>query len=118
MQLAKRFGQDECKETKQPLPAGIGELYKVVSDENCKRPIRNLIGGLLYIANVCRPVILASVSILSRFMEKPSELLWKLTCQVLRYLVSTCDWKLKLGVKSDQMLQVFANSDYGSDEIS
>ncbi|KAI2806313.1 hypothetical protein BLOT_005326 [Blomia tropicalis] len=52
------------------------------------------------LTNVSRPDIMASVSLLSRFLERPSELLWKSACQVLRYLVSTRFKKLQLGYVS------------------
>ena len=115
MKLAKRFNLDECKRTLRPLSSGIGELEKVECDLTCKRPIRALIGGLLYIANVSRPDIMASVSLLSRFLERPSELLWKSACQVLRYLVSTRFKKLQLGHFSNDQLQLYVDADFGSD---
>ena len=113
--LAQRFNLEECRRASKPLPSGIGELEKTKADLKCTRPIRSLIGGLLYLANVSRPDIMASVSLLSRFMSKPSELLWSSACQVLRYLVATKDRKLKLGKLDEKQLEVYADSDFASD---
>ncbi|KAF7493789.1 Copia protein [Sarcoptes scabiei] len=118
MQLAEKFGQKNCRKVCQPLPSGIGELSKVKKDPNCVRPIRCLLGALLYIANVTRPDISASVSFLSRFTEQPSELLWKSLCQVLRFLVWTSDRKLCLGKRSEKVLELYVDSDFASDVVT
>ena len=88
---------DDCRGAYRPLPSGIGELSKAEFVPNCNRPIRSLLGGLLCFANVTRPEIAAFVTILSRFLEKPNELIWKSCCQILRYLVTTKNHGLKLG---------------------
>ena len=117
-ELAKRYGLERCRKSTKPLPGGTGELAKVEMDPKCTKPIRSLLGALLYIANVSRPDVMASVSFLSRFLEKPSDALWNHIIQVLRYLVWTSDRSLVLGRRSGPLLELFVDSDFASDVSS
>ena len=82
--LGKKFGTTQYNPVSKPLSSGVEglEFNKKTSD----KPIQQLIGSLLYIANSTRPDILAAVSILARNTNQPSELLWRYAKQVLKYL--------------------------------
>ena len=80
-----------------PLPSGI--LFD--DDTLSNKPIRSLIGSLLYIAEWTRPDIAASVNILSRHMQEQTNSVWRGAIQILRYLVTTSDECLALGKLSD-----------------
>ena len=54
---------------------------------------RNLIGCLLYLSTT-RPDIMFVVSLLSRFMHSPSELHFKETKRVLRYVKGTTSYEV------------------------
>lgn len=75
-------------------------------------PYRELLGGLNYIANWTRPDISAVVSYLSRSFQSPTSTHWEYAKQVLRYLATTKDKKLKLGKLDDSNLIAFSDANY------
>ena len=114
--LANKFGTKNSNLVSKPLPSGIDGL------ENCKektnRPIQHLIGSLLYIANSTRPDILAAVSILARYTNQQSELLWRYSKQVLKYLQSTYKESLALTGSGSIQMETYADADFASDPNS
>ena len=114
--LAKKFGTTQCNPVSKPLSSGVEGLES--NHKTCDKPIQQLIGSLLYVANSTRPDILASVSILARYTNKPSELLWRYTKQVLKYLQSTCDESLIISDSCPAPIQTFVDADFASDQIS
>lgn len=75
-------------------------------------PVRNIIGALLYIANMTRPDIAAAVSYLSRYLNKPTKKLFKYCKLLLKYISTTRDKKLFLGKLDDTSLVAFADANY------
>ena len=71
--LAKKFGTTQCNPVSKSLSSGVECLES--NQKTSDKPIQQLIGSFLYIANSTRPDILAAVSILARYTNKPSELL-------------------------------------------
>lgn len=49
-------------------------------------PFKELIGSLLYISINSRPYITYAVSYLRRFLDRPTQDLWKAGKRILRYL--------------------------------
>ena len=116
LDLAKKFGTTQCNPVSKPLSSGVEglEFNKKTND----KPIQQLIGSLLYIANSTRPDILAAVSILARYTNQPSELLWRYAKQVLKYLQSTCDESLIISDGSPIPIETFVDADFASDSVS
>uniref|UniRef100_A0A834RK08 Retrovirus-related Pol polyprotein from transposon TNT 1-94 n=1 Tax=Sarcoptes scabiei TaxID=52283 RepID=A0A834RK08_SARSC len=110
--LAEKF--NICAGSKEmiPLPSGI-----LVDESPTEKPIRELIGGLNYVAHWTRPDICAAVNLLSRKMHHPTKGAWKSCVQILRYLLSTSDWKLKLEGKNEEC-EVYADADFVTDKES
>jgi len=54
-----------------------------------KKPYKELIGGLVYLANATRPDIAYAAATLSRFSSDPGKAHWILAKRVLRYLKGT-----------------------------
>ncbi|KAF7488492.1 Retrovirus-related Pol polyprotein from transposon TNT 1-94 [Sarcoptes scabiei] len=110
--LAEKF--NICAGSKEmiPLPSGI-----LVDESPTEKPIRELIGGLNYVAHWTRPDICAAVNLLSRKMHHPTKGAWKSCVQILRYLLSTSDWKLKLEGKNEEC-EVYADADFATDKES
>ena len=82
--VAKRFGQENAKSVDNPCASGL-KLSKEQSPrtdseraEMRSRPYRSLIGCLLYITTCTRPDVAFVVTQLSRFLENPGLLHWKL----------------------------------------
>lgn len=86
----------DAKESKIPLDIGYA---KTENNTNMieKKKYQNLIGALMYIATNTRVDINASVSILSRKLNSPTELDWVEAKRIVRYLKYTKDLKLVLG---------------------
>ena len=73
---------------------------------------RSLIGCLMYLT-ATRPDILNAVGVLSRFMHCASELHFKATKRVLRYVKGTCDFGIKFQRSKELILIGFSDSDWG-----
>ena len=84
------------------------------SEEQTK--YRQLIGGLLYIANLTRPDVCFAVNYLSRFMQKASKVHLQNAEKVLLYLYSTKDRKLHLGGLDEQLLTCYSDASFRKDE--
>jgi len=59
------------------------------------RPYRELIGGLIYLANATRSDIIYAANTLNRFCSDPGENHWILAKRVLKYLKGTTTYNIK-----------------------
>jgi len=75
-------------------------------------PYREIIGGLLYISNYTRPDISSAMSILSKFLDKPTRKVWGYAKQVLSYLLNTKWKRLILGNTDGSNLVAYADSNF------
>ncbi|KAI7691037.1 Copia protein, partial [Sarcoptes scabiei] len=110
--VAERFNINAGSKELSPLPSGI-----LIDDTPSEKPIRELIGGLNYIAHWTRPDVCAAINLLSRKMHCPTVGIWKSAVQILRYLLSTADWSLKLEYVNDKCV-IYADADYAVDKDS
>ncbi|XP_067128467.1 uncharacterized protein [Centruroides vittatus] len=78
------------------------------------KPYRELIGGLLYLANSTRPDLAFAASMLSRFCSNPGIVHWKMAKRVLRYIQATVNYGLHYE-KCDQKLCAYVDSDWAGD---
>src|SRR3990167_2624399 len=77
-------------------------------------PYRELIGKLNYLSLNTRPDIAVSVSKLSRFMNNPGLIHWKMAIKVLRYVKTTKDFCLVLQ-PTDDRLCVYTDADWAGE---
>lgn len=87
--------------------------YKLEEIDN-NLPIRNLVGSLQYVANRCRPDVAFAVSYLSRFVQFPSQVLFKDAKRIVAYLLATVDWKLVYPASGSFDLCAFADASHTS----
>ena len=113
-QLAMRFNLTDAS-PKRSLPP-LESIDLSGDDVDDSFPVRNLVGGLLFIANMTRPDISAPVSYLSRFLDRPTKRVWGYCQQVLRYLHSTKDLKLYLGDQDGSSLRVYADASFAQEK--
>ncbi|XP_067121058.1 uncharacterized protein [Centruroides vittatus] len=78
------------------------------------KPYRELIGGLLYLANSTRPDLAFAASMLSRFCSNPGIVHWKMAKRVLRYIQATVNYGIHYE-KCDQKLCAYVDSDWAGD---
>ncbi|KAL0373689.1 UNVERIFIED_CONTAM: Retrovirus-related Pol polyprotein from transposon RE1 [Sesamum radiatum] len=88
--LLKKFKMESCKIVTTPLVTG--EKYKKEdgSEKVDGSIYRSLIGSLLYLT-ATRPDIMFATSLLSRFMQSPSQVHYGAAKRILRYLQDS-DW--------------------------
>lgn len=109
-----RFGMDECKSLKTPMENGLklDSKGEVVKD----KPVRQLIGCLMYAALGTRPDINAALNYCSRFQSKPTEALWSALKRILRYVSGTLNLELFFDKNIGIELIGYADADWAGDE--
>lgn len=114
--VAGSFGLNDAKGSKFPMDTGY---FKIRLDS---KPLPNnaeyqrLIGSLLYIATHSRPDIAACVGILSRKVSSPTLVDWTEARRVVRYLLQTIDYGLRLGAPGAEFKLVgYCDSDWAGD---
>ncbi|KAK9757157.1 hypothetical protein RND81_01G144300 [Saponaria officinalis] len=110
--ILKRFKMDKCKVMTTPLAVNE-KLFKEDEAEKADySTYRGIVGCLLYLT-ASRPDLMFSASLLSRFMQSPSQLHHAAAKRVLRYLRGTKD--LGIWYKPTEKLELvgFSYSDWG-----
>lgn len=120
--LLQKFNMNECNPVSTPmdinekLSKDMGPKTESEKNEMKDIPYLELIGSLLFIANITRPDISYSVNYLSRFNTNPGKKHWIAAKRVLRYLKGTIDWKLTYSAANNNRdIQGYSDSDYAND---
>ncbi|GLU17723.1 hypothetical protein SLE2022_340790 [Rubroshorea leprosula] len=104
-----------CKAVSTPIVPGT----KFTSEDGAAKIepglYRSMIGSLLYLS-ATRPDIMYSVSVLSRFMQSPSEIHLKGAKRVLRYVKGTIDFGVMYSRSDEIKLLGFTDSDWAGSE--
>jgi hypothetical protein len=88
--ILEHFGMSTCTPTSTPMAAKLSTDSLLDQPLDVKAfPFSSLIGKLLYCANMTRPDISASVSLLSRHMTSPTCRHWEQAKRILRYVSGT-----------------------------
>lgn len=109
-----KFGMLDCHPTNLPMEAKVnpGEGEEVVD-----KPVKELIGCLLYAVMGTRPDLSFALNVCSRYQTKPTVLLWQALKKILRYVKGTLDFKLKYEKNSEtDVLVGYADADWAGDE--
>jgi len=114
-ELLDRFKMQKCNPANTPSEFVL-KLYKDEEGEKVDNTLFKQITGSLMYLTATRPDIMYSVSLISRYMESPTEMHLLAAKRILRYLQGTKDFGLfyKRGEKSN--LIGFTNSDYAGDQ--
>ena len=115
--ILNRFNMTEAQPRSLPCDPSIYDLLRQPSElMDNPTPYRELIGSLIYLMTCTRPDIAFTVTLLSRFMQKPTKMHFKLGRSVLQYLIGTKHYDLKY-VKSCKPLKLtgYSDSDWASD---
>jgi hypothetical protein len=75
---------------------------------------RELVGGILYLANTVRPDLLFAAGLLARFFNAPCSTHLSAGMNVLKYLAGTTDMGL-VWEKGSKTFEAFVDSDYAGD---
>ncbi|XP_042441173.1 secreted RxLR effector protein 161-like [Zingiber officinale] len=109
--LLKKFQMLSCKPV--PTPMALNEKLQQEDDNEMadEKLYRSLVGSWIYLTNT-RPDIVQPVSVLSRFMSKPSKVHYAAAKRVLRFLQGTMKHGLRYVKESNNDLVGFTDSDW------
>ena len=111
--LLKRFGFDQCYKSDIPMETKL-ELSRQEEEINDEKPIRELIGCLMYLMLGTRPDISFAVNFFSRYQDKPTNEVWNHLTKVLRYLQGTREYVITYNKGGGvQGLEAYVDSDWG-----
>jgi hypothetical protein len=112
-EVLERFGMEHCNPVKNPVVPG----FKLGKDEDGTSvdatTYKQMVGSLMYL-NATRPDLAYVLSLISRFMERPTKLHQQAIKRVLRYLKGTAE----LGIfykRGEEKLMAYSDSDYAGD---
>ncbi|KZV47100.1 retrovirus-related Pol polyprotein from transposon TNT 1-94, partial [Dorcoceras hygrometricum] len=114
-ELLCRFHMEKCNAANTPVELGL-KLTRYCEGKKIDSTVfKQIVGSLMYLT-ATRPDIMYSVSLISRYMENPTEVHLLAAKRILRYLQGTQKLSLyyKKGEKAD--LIAFCDSDYAGDQ--
>lgn len=114
--LLEKFRMQDCNGSKIPMNMNKMFYEKKENTDTTNKPIRELIGSLMYLTLATRPDLSASVNFCSRNQNNPTEELWILLKGILRYLKQTVNFELFFDNKVSTELEGYADSDWAGDE--
>ena len=92
-EVLERFKMDQCNAVHNPIVPG----FKIMKDERGVEVdstlFKRIVGSLMYLS-ATRPDMMYAISLISRFMEQPTELHLNVAKRVLRYLKGTMSFGL------------------------
>lgn len=112
--LLQEFNMEQCRGVSTPMETNFHYEEDAI-DNNV--PYRRLVCSLMYLSVTTRPDLSYSVSYLSRYLDKPTDKLWKAAKRILRYVNQTKD----LGItfkKGSGGLVSYSDADWASDKDS
>ena len=112
--VLQRFEMDRSNSVHNPIVPGC----KLVKDEGGvkvdKTHFKQMVGSLIYLT-ATRSDMMFVVSLISRYMENPTEFHLQVAKRVLRYLKGTLDFGIFYKKGGNNELVAFTNSDYAGD---
>ena len=111
MEVLKKFGMANCKPVSTPLM----QNEKLSKEDGAGKVdagvYRSIVGCLLYLT-ATRPDVMFSASLLSRFMQNPSEKHYQVAKRVLRYIKGTMELGIWFRKSADMKLIGYTDSDW------
>ncbi|CAL5331079.1 unnamed protein product [Camellia sinensis] len=113
-EVLERFQMLKCNPVGTPTEIGL----KLTSDTDGERIdntfFKQIVGSLMYLTST-RPDIMHAVSLISRYMENPTEMHLKAAKRIFRYLKGTSDFGILYKRGEKQSFFGFTDSDYAGD---
>lgn len=114
MEVLKRFSMEESNSVSSPIVPG----FKICKDEDGIKVdetyYKQIVGSLMYLT-ATRPDLMFVVSLISRYMAKPTQLHLQVAKRALRYLKGTINYGILYKKRGDEELIAFTDSDYAGD---
>lgn len=113
-EILERFNMEKCKAVHNPMVSG-SRLSKEGSGELVDATTyKQMVGSLMYLT-ATRPDLMFVVCLISRFMEKPTQLHLQAAKRILRYLRGTIELGIQYKKGVEEKLFAFTDSDYAGD---
>lgn len=113
-EVLERFNMKNCNPVRTPIIPG----FKLVKDDTGTgvdaTTYKQMVGSLMYLTTT-RPDLAFVVSLISRFMEKPTELHQQAVKRVLRYIKGTADLGIFYKFSGEDKVMAYSDSDYAGD---
>ncbi|XP_027338317.1 uncharacterized protein LOC113852279 [Abrus precatorius] len=113
--VLKKFAMSESKHVKSPIVPGSKinrDIDGAMMDDTY---FKQIVGSLMYLT-ATRPNIMYNVSLISKYMSKPTELHLQSTKRILRYLKGTTSYGIFYRKEREENLLAFTNSNYIGDK--
>jgi hypothetical protein len=114
LDVLKRFGMEDSNVVCNPIVPGS----KLHNDEGGIKVnetyFKQIVGSLMYLTTT-RPDIMFIMSLISRYMSKPTKLHLQATKRTLRYLKGTVSYEILYKRGEAEELLAFTDSDYAGD---
>ena len=109
--VLRRFGMEHCNSVGNPMVPGIKISKDEHGDEMDGSLFKKMIGSLMYLT-ATRPDIMYAVSLLSRYMSRPTGVHYEAAKRILRYLQGTSKFGIFYKRNGNHELIGFTDSDY------
>ena len=109
--LLKRFHMSNCNPASTPMNTNERLVLDDGVEKADEKEFRSIVGGLIYLTH-SRPDIMFAVSLISRFMHKPSRQHMGAAKRVLRYIRGTLSFGLRYQKVSNCKLISYTDSDW------
>jgi hypothetical protein len=113
--ILKKFNLIGCSDASTPMEAGLIPVVSSGDHVTSQHPFREAIGSLMYLMTCTRPDIATPVSMLSRYLDRPTDELWRHVVRIFRYLKSTIDFGLSFREIESESVYGFCDSDFAND---
>ena len=119
MKVVKRFGQENAKPARTPLPAGyVPKPNDGTATSEQRSYYQSIIGSLLYLTLGTRPDIAYAVIMMSQFMVNPSEEHIQKALYIVKYVATNPNGKIIYNGKQKEGFVAYSDADWAGDQIS
>ena len=115
VEALKDFKMDVCTPRITPMQPNQRLASTTEAESIVDKPMRKLVGQLMYPTVWSRPDIAYAVGTISQHLVKPAERHWKAGMDLLRYVQGTKDMSLNYHAKEELVLEAWADSDWAGD---
>jgi len=113
--VLERFNMDQCNSVHNPVVLG----FKLTRDKEWVRVdntlYKQMIGSLMFLI-ATRPDLMFIVSLISKYMEHPTESYLLVAKRILRYVKDTIGFEVFYKKEGDEELIDYTNNDHAGDQ--
>ncbi len=117
--VVARFGLENSKPTRTPLPTGYNPTAATLPcSKEQRHDYQMIIGSLLYLALGTRPDITYPVILMSQFCANPNQEHIQKALYIVKYVNTTLKTQIVYNNRKKEGFIAFADADWGADRIS